>query len=598
MGYKPMLAVLDVDEARHARAPQPARRRRPARASCSSAGSRAPRRSASRASTSAWPAPPRCCPPQDGRRRGPPSPPRARRAPCSRARATCGAWTTRAACCACATPRACATSRCCWPIPASSSTPSTSPPRPSGGAATGAESAEGLAVRAGTGDAGPALDSQAKAEYRSRLEDLRAEIEEAESFNDPERAARAREEMDFIAHELSAAVGLGGRDRQRGLGVRARAGQRDARAAARDPAHRRRGREPRARAGDDRPHRHLLRLRAGPPAPGGVGSGCRLSATTPSSSGRASAARSSPAAWPQAGASVLVLERGQPWPPGAFPRTPRQWRGALWAPRRGVHGLFEYHHFKGLDSLTASGLGGGSLIYANVMLRKDPATFAADGLPLAPADLDRHYDAVERDAARRALSVGRPHARRRARCSTRRGSPACSAERPPLAVAFGDARAQPCDDGTGNLHGGAARDLPAVRRLRRRLPVRVQGDGRLHLPDRGRRRGRARALPAARRTPLDRDGEGWRVRYRQHLAARGGHPERLLDPVARDRPRGASPTAWCSRAAPSARPACCCATAPRSRGSARAWGAASRATATCSCSCSTPIATWTRPPGR
>ena len=96
----------------------------------------------------------------------------------------------------------------------------------------------------------------------------------------------------------------------------------------------------------------------------------------------------------QAGASVLVLERGQPWPPGAFPRTPRQWRGALWAPRRGVHGLFEYHHFKGLDSLTASGLGGGSLIYANVMLRKDPETFAADGLPLAPADLDRHYDAV------------------------------------------------------------------------------------------------------------------------------------------------------------------------------------------------------------
>jgi hypothetical protein len=83
-----------------------------------------------------------------------------------------------------------------------------------GGAAPAAESVEGLRVRAGTGDAGPALDSQAKAEYRSRLEDLRADIEEAESFNDPERAARAREEMDFIAHELSAAVGLGGRDRR------------------------------------------------------------------------------------------------------------------------------------------------------------------------------------------------------------------------------------------------------------------------------------------------------------------------------------------------------------------------------------------------
>jgi tetratricopeptide (TPR) repeat protein len=82
-----------------------------------------------------------------------------------------------------------------------------------GGAMPTNRDVDGLSVRTGTGDAGPALDSQAKAEYRSRLEDLRAEIEEAEDFNDPERAARAREEMDFIAHELSAAVGLGGRDR-------------------------------------------------------------------------------------------------------------------------------------------------------------------------------------------------------------------------------------------------------------------------------------------------------------------------------------------------------------------------------------------------
>jgi AAA ATPase-like protein len=85
-------------------------------------------------------------------------------------------------------------------------------PLPGAGGADPASA--GLAVRAGTGDAGPALDAQAKAEYRSRLEDLRAEIEDAEAFNDPERGARAREEMDFIAQELSSAVGLGGRDRR------------------------------------------------------------------------------------------------------------------------------------------------------------------------------------------------------------------------------------------------------------------------------------------------------------------------------------------------------------------------------------------------
>jgi hypothetical protein len=83
-----------------------------------------------------------------------------------------------------------------------------------GAVATAGAEVQGLAVRAGTGDAGVALDTQAKAEYRARLEDLRADIEEAEAFNDPERAARAREEMDFIAQELSSAVGLGGRDRR------------------------------------------------------------------------------------------------------------------------------------------------------------------------------------------------------------------------------------------------------------------------------------------------------------------------------------------------------------------------------------------------
>ncbi len=73
----------------------------------------------------------------------------------------------------------------------------------------------GLEVRAAGGeDAGAVLDAAAKAAYRLRLEDLQEEVEEAEAFNDPERAARAREELDFIAHELAAAVGLGGRDRR------------------------------------------------------------------------------------------------------------------------------------------------------------------------------------------------------------------------------------------------------------------------------------------------------------------------------------------------------------------------------------------------
>jgi hypothetical protein len=80
---------------------------------------------------------------------------------------------------------------------------------------SGGVAGELAATDVGVGS-GPALDAAAKSAYRRRLEDLRDELDEAERFNDPERAARAREEIDFLAAELSSAVGLGGRDRPQG----------------------------------------------------------------------------------------------------------------------------------------------------------------------------------------------------------------------------------------------------------------------------------------------------------------------------------------------------------------------------------------------
>jgi hypothetical protein len=70
--------------------------------------------------------------------------------------------------------------------------------------------------QAGLSGAGPILDEQAKAAYRTRLRELEEELAEATSWADPARAARARQEMQFLAGELSAAVGLGGRDRTTG----------------------------------------------------------------------------------------------------------------------------------------------------------------------------------------------------------------------------------------------------------------------------------------------------------------------------------------------------------------------------------------------
>ncbi|MGH9168904.1 MAG: hypothetical protein ACRD02_13865, partial [Acidimicrobiia bacterium] len=53
------------------------------------------------------------------------------------------------------------------------------------------------------------LDRQARESYRRRLAELEEEIEEARSWADPERAARAEEERDALVHELASAMGLG-----------------------------------------------------------------------------------------------------------------------------------------------------------------------------------------------------------------------------------------------------------------------------------------------------------------------------------------------------------------------------------------------------
>lgn len=107
----------------------------------------------------------------------------------------------------------------------------------------------------------------------------------------------------------------------------------------------------------------------------------------------------------QAGLCVVVMERGRAYPPGSFPRTPAQASRAFWVPEAGSYGLFDVRGFRHFDSVVASGLGGGSLIYANVLLRKDEHWFVDrqplpgggyESWPVTRADLDPHYDAVER----------------------------------------------------------------------------------------------------------------------------------------------------------------------------------------------------------
>ena len=103
----------------------------------------------------------------------------------------------------------------------------------------------------------------------------------------------------------------------------------------------------------------------------------------------------------EGGLDVCVLERGRAYPPGSFPRSPSAMRDNFWDPSENLFGLFDLWSFKGAEAVVSSGLGGGSLIYANVLLRKDESWFVTEDpegyedWPVTREDLDPHYDRVE-----------------------------------------------------------------------------------------------------------------------------------------------------------------------------------------------------------
>jgi cholesterol oxidase len=100
----------------------------------------------------------------------------------------------------------------------------------------------------------------------------------------------------------------------------------------------------------------------------------------------------------EAGRSVLVLERGQRWRPGEFARDVRDvdrllWR---WPAYENSRGLYDLRFFSGLAAVVASGVGGGSLIYANIHIRPDAIVFQDQRWPkeITRAVLDPYYDRV------------------------------------------------------------------------------------------------------------------------------------------------------------------------------------------------------------
>ena len=93
------------------------------------------------------------------------------------------------------------------------------------------------------------------------------------------------------------------------------------------------------------------------------------------------------------GDRVCLLERGKSYAPGEFARAPWEFGRNFWQPKKGQRGLFDVWSFKGCEAVVSAGLGGGSLIYSNAMVRP-PAEWLADW-PVEYADLAQHYAGVE-----------------------------------------------------------------------------------------------------------------------------------------------------------------------------------------------------------
>jgi cholesterol oxidase len=161
----------------------------------------------------------------------------------------------------------------------------------------------------------------------------------------------------------------------------------------------------------------------------------------------------------EAGLRVCVLERGKAYAPGSFPRSPHDLARNFWDPSEGLHGFFNVWSFRGLGAVVSSCLGGGSIIYANVLLRKDAATFVReDGeyWPVTREELEPHYERCEE------LLDGQryPFEREPWSRTPKTRAMQVAAERmgrewllPKLAVSFGDRPQEPVGAAAENRYG-------------------------------------------------------------------------------------------------------------------------------------------------
>jgi cholesterol oxidase len=145
----------------------------------------------------------------------------------------------------------------------------------------------------------------------------------------------------------------------------------------------------------------------------------------------------------EAGKRVCVLERGRRFAGEDFPEEAEQAPKMLWHESLNPGGLFDIRMMRDVTTITAAGVGGGSLVYANVQLRAPADVFDRNW----PAAIDRQaldpwYDRTEEALQPRPTPAdpALPKVRAFAAAGRHAGK---EADPLPLAVHFGEAREHP-----------------------------------------------------------------------------------------------------------------------------------------------------------
>ena len=270
----------------------------------------------------------------------------------------------------------------------------------------------------------------------------------------------------------------------------------------------------------------------------------------------------------EAGRRVCVLERGRRFGRDDFPGRPDQAGELVWHPAANPGGMFDVRLMRDLVVITAAGVGGGSLVYANVQLRAPAAVFDDPRWPAAidAATLEPWYVRTEDALQPRTTPGGAAAAQgRRVR---RRGRPRRA--RGGAAAARRALRRAP----RAPLQRRAAGGLPEPRALRHRVPGAREEHGRHHVRRAG--GGARRDRPAAARGQAPRAARPRRRRVERRLRAPGRRRVRRR-PRAAGRARGRHDRIAAAPARPTAAacPACPARWAPASRATATRWASRS-----------------------